>query len=137
MQSEVNIEDELSLGYFRTTLGLNNVSNNADTIKKCGEFEHHDQFVLEVGKEILINGFKTFMENKIVPANKSFEEAKILILGFLEEFDIKYFYDEKNYNQKDAFQWIKEFVQRFYWAKHGANSNSSLDMFLSIMLIKF
>lgn len=103
MQSEVNIEDELSLGYFRTTLGLNNVSNNADTIKKCGEFERHDQFVLEVGKEILINGFKTFMENKIVPANKSFEEAKILILGFLEEFDIKYFYDEKNYNQKNFF----------------------------------
>ena len=103
MQSEVNIEDEPSLGFFRTTLGLNSISNNPDTIKKCGEFERHDQFVLEVGKEILINGFKTFVEAKRTPPNKSFEEAKILILSFLEEYDIKYFYDQNNYNEKEVF----------------------------------
>ena len=103
MQSEVNIDDELSLGYFRTTLGLNSVTNHPDTIKKCGEYERHDQFVLEVGKEILINGFKTYMENKFVPVNRSFDEAKNLILSFLDEYDIKYFYDQNNFNEKKVF----------------------------------
>ena len=63
MQTLVNVEDELSLGYFRTNPGLNQITNKAEEIKRCGQFEKHDQFLLEVGKEILISAFKTFLSN--------------------------------------------------------------------------
>ena len=103
MKSVVNIEDELSLGFFRTTLGLNLITNNPDTIKRCGEFERHDQFMLEVGKEMLINAFKTFMETNFCPVNKNIEETQSLILRFLDHFDIKYFYDKENFDEKVFF----------------------------------
>jgi hypothetical protein len=103
MKTEVNIDDELSLGYFRTCLGLNRISNKAETIKRCGEFERHDQFVLEVGQEILISAFKTFIEDKNMPVNKNIEDAQNLILRFLDESDIKYFYDNNNFDEKLVF----------------------------------
>ena len=102
MKTEVNIDDELSLGYFRTCLGFNRISNKAETIKRCGEFERHDQFVLEVGQEILISAFKTFIEDKNMPVNKNIEDAQNLILRFLDESDIKYFYDTNNFDEKPA-----------------------------------
>ena len=103
MKSEVNVDDDLSLGYFRTILGLNRVTNNPDNIKRCGEFELHDQFVLEVGKEILIDAFKTYMESATIPAGKNVEDAKNLILSFLQDSDIKYFYDQNNFDEKVYF----------------------------------
>jgi hypothetical protein len=103
MQTVVNIEDELSLGYFRTVLGLNKITNKADTIKRCGEFERHDQFLLEIGKEILIDAFKTFLSTNEDPVIKTADGAKSLILRFLSDSDIKYFYDKENYDEKHKF----------------------------------
>ena len=101
--SEVNVDDDLSLGYFRTILGLNNITNKADTIKRSGEFERHDQFCLEIGKEILINAFKSFLKSFPEPFAKSAEGAKQLLLKFLDKADIKHYYDLENYNEKEFF----------------------------------
>ena len=103
MPVEVNIEDELSLGYFRTILGLNHISNNAENIKRCGEFERHDNFLLEVGKEILINGFKTFLTTYTAYSPRTTEGAKNLIMKFLKKADIKFFYDPDDFEEKVKF----------------------------------
>ena len=103
MQSFVNIEDELSLGYFRTMLGLNNISNQAENIKRCGEFEKHDQFLLAVGKEMLVNAFKVFMSGYKGTLTKTAEGARDLILSFLSASDIKYFWDPNNYDEFEPF----------------------------------
>ena len=103
MPTEVNVDDELSLGYFRTYLGLNQITNKADNIKRCGEFEKHDQFLLEVGKEILIDAFKTFLRDNTASIVKTTAGAISLILRFLSESDIKYFYDPENFDEKVKF----------------------------------
>ena len=103
MQTVVNVEDELSLGYFRTVLGLKQISNKAENIKRCGDFELHDQFLLEIGKEVLINAFQTFLSSNKEPLVKTEDGAKCLILRFLKESDIKYFYDIENFNEKEKF----------------------------------
>ena len=103
MPTEVNIEDDISLGYFRTTLGLNRITNKAENIKRVGEFERHDNFLLEIGKEILINAFETFMETFKNPIVKTKEGARNLILKFLKETDIKYYYDPENFDETDHF----------------------------------
>ena len=42
MKIVVNPEDDLSLCYFRIVLGLNQISNKAENLKRCGQFEQHD-----------------------------------------------------------------------------------------------
>ena len=51
------------------------ISNQAETIKRCGEFEKHDQFLLAVGKEILINAFKVYVAENDECTEKSTECA--------------------------------------------------------------
>ena len=103
MKSLVNVEDELSLGYFRTILGLTNISNQAENIKRCGEFEKHDQFLLAVGKELLINAFKVFMSGHKGTVKRTKEGATDLIIMFLSVSDIKYFWDPDNFDEKEKF----------------------------------
>ena len=64
MPLEVNVDDELSLGYFKTYLGLDQISNKPENIRRCGEFEKHDQFCMEVGKAILKHAFKAIIALK-------------------------------------------------------------------------
>ena len=107
----VNIEDELSLGYFRTVLGLNRITNNADNIKRVGEFERHDNFLLEIGKEILINAFQTYMSNLREPIFKTQEGAVNLILKFLKKTDIRYFYDPEDFDEQLLLMMFSQLVR--------------------------
>ena len=84
-------------------LGLNSISNKAENIKRCGEFEKHDQFLLVVGKEILISAFKVFMTGYHGTITKTAEGATDLILMFLSVSDIKYFWDPNNFDEKEKF----------------------------------
>ena len=101
MPTELNREDEISLGYFRTALGLNHITNNPNNIKK--DFEKHDQFVLDVGKEIIVNAFNTFLANSSKSFSKDLAGATDMLLTFLSECDIKYYYDPNNFNEKQPF----------------------------------
>ena len=95
IKSEVNVEDTLSLGYFKTALGFNHISNVPEVIKKDGNFEYHSQFCEDVGVELLIEAFKEFAALNL--NNDDIEEteecAVELILDFLKKMDIQYFYD--------------------------------------------
>ena len=97
----MNREDELSYGYFRTVLGLTHITNNPNSIKK--EFEKHDQFCLEVGKEVIKNAFKTFLNSSTSTFPRNQEGAKQMILTFLAEADIKYYYTSKSYDEEAPF----------------------------------
>ena len=78
-------------------------SNQAENIKRCGEFEKHDQFVLAVGTEMLIIAFKFFMSKYTYPLEKTTLGAINLILKFLDVSDIKYFGNPQNFDEKDRF----------------------------------
>lgn len=101
MPTEVNREDELSLGYFRTILGLTHISNSANNIKK--DFEKHDQFCLEIGKEIIKNAFVTVMNSSVDTFPRNEEGAKDLILTFLKKAGIKYYYELENYDEEHPY----------------------------------
>ena len=101
MPSVVNREDELSYGYFRTILGLTHITNNVNSIKK--DFEKHDQFCLEVGKEIIKNAFKTVMEPSAHTFPRNLQGAQDLILAFLSKADIKFYYELENYDEKEPY----------------------------------
>ena len=100
MKNEVNVEDSLSLGYFKTVLGLHHITNKPDVIKKSGNFEQHSQFCEDIGIELLVEAFKTFLINAEDTIEKTEDAAVKLILKFLESEDIKYYYDPDNYEEK-------------------------------------
>ena len=108
MKSEVNVEDIISLGYFKTTLGLHHITNNPDVIKKDGNYECHSQFCDDIGSELLIEAFKTFVENESFkeiyedPIEKTEETAVTLLLDFLKTMDIKYYYDPESFEEKNV-----------------------------------
>ena len=99
IKSEVNVEDTLSLAYFKTTLGFNHITNNPDAIKRDGNFEYHAQFCEDVGSELLIESFKTFLAKYDEDIDQTEDGAVKLILEFLKSSDIKYFYDPENYEE--------------------------------------
>jgi hypothetical protein len=103
IKSEVNVEDTLSLAYFKTTLGFNHITNNPDAIKRDGNFEYHAQFCEDVGSELLIESFKTFLDNYDEDIDQTEDGAVKLILEFLKSSDIKYFYDPENYEEVDVY----------------------------------
>ena len=100
MKSEVNVEDTLSLGYFKTILGLHHITNNPDVIKKDGNYEHHAQFCDDIGKELLIEAFKTFVDDLEEDLTDKTEHSAVeLILKFLKTMDIKFYYDHENFEE--------------------------------------
>ena len=103
MKTLVNVDDELSLGYLRTSLGLQQITNKAESIKRCGQFEKHDQFLLEVGQQILINAFQSYLEQNDGHIDETAEGAHKLILDFLHVMDIKFYYDPKDYEERKRF----------------------------------
>ena len=103
MKTEVNLDDTLSLGWFRTILGLNNITNKEESIKRCGQFEYHDQFCLEIGSALLISAFKTFLKSAPSAPIKTREEAVQYLIEFLDFSDIKYYYDPLNYDERNYF----------------------------------
>ena len=103
IKSEVNVDDTLSLGFFKTILGLNHISNQPDFIKKDGNYEAHAQFCDDVGVELLIQAFKTFVKKPECRIVKTEKGAVDLILNFLKTEDIKYFYDPLNHDESEVF----------------------------------
>ena len=95
MKAEVNVDDTLSLGFFKTLLGLSHISNQPDFIKKDGNFEAHSQFCEDVGTELLIEAFKTFVRVPGCQLVKTEAGAVALMLNFLKTMKISYYFDPK------------------------------------------
>ena len=102
MKYDVNVDDILSYGYFRTKLGLHHISNDPGTIKKDGNFESHSQFCEDIGIELILAAFRSFLTKSDYNLEKSQGAAADLIMKFLKDSKIKYFYDPDN-NRYDAF----------------------------------
>ena len=106
MKNENNIDDKLTLSWFKGWLGgLDVISNQESNIKKTGCYEIHDQFINELGVQFLVNAFQNYLKDK----SHSFEisdsdSAKELILDFLDTNEIRYYFDpSKNDDENDKF----------------------------------
>ena len=113
MKNEDNIDDPITLAWFKGWLGgLDKISNSESKIKKCGDYELHDQYITEIGIQYMVNGFQNFLENnsdKIRVTNSS--EAQQLILDFLDECDIKYVLDIENPGEKNKFDDLQSYCK--------------------------
>ena len=82
MRSEVNVDDVPSCGFFKTILGLHYISNDPEYIKKDGNYEAHAQFINDIGSELLIKAFKSYVELKGHPLDKNESTAMNYLLSF-------------------------------------------------------
>jgi hypothetical protein len=84
MKNEDNIDDVLTLAWFKGWLGgMDKISNSESNIKKSGNYEFHDQYITELGIQYLVSEFKTFMENKSDISVTNSSEAEKLIFDDL------------------------------------------------------
>jgi hypothetical protein len=96
MRNENNIDDVLTLAWFKGWFGLTTITNNASKIKQPGQFEPHDQYVTEVGVQLLANAFSNHLQTKGYQINvSSAAEAQKMVLEFLKENEIKFYFDPK------------------------------------------
>ena len=104
MPDEQNIDDVLSLSYFKAWLGLDNITNVDSKIKKDGNYEPHDQYITEIGLQFLCNAFTNYLEtcgdNLDV---RDSEGAQNVILDFLKQSEIKFFYDPEDTQENSKF----------------------------------
>ena len=105
MKDEDNIDDKLTLSWFKGWLSMDIISNKESKIKKSGNFEVHDQFINELGIQFLSNAFKNFLENNSDTFRvTNSDEAQNLILDFLDNNEIRFFYaPNTNVEEKDKF----------------------------------
>ena len=105
MPDEDNEKDKLSLSWFKSWLGgLDTISNEESKIKKMGDYELHDQFITEVGVQFLTNAFKNFLKTNSdnICVNDKMEAQK-LILEFLDQNEIRFFFDPTCTEEKEKF----------------------------------
>ena len=102
MVDEDNVDDILTLAWFKSWLNLKNITNQESKIKKPGCFEVHDQYITELGLQFLVNAFENFLEANGESLQITTEtEAEQLILDFLEQSGIKYYFEPENFEEKD------------------------------------
>ena len=105
MKDEDNVDDKLTLAWFKGWLGgLDIISNTESKIKKMGNFELHDQFINELGIQFISNAFKNFLEtNSDTISITDSAGAQKLILDFLDQNEIRFMFDSKNVEEHDKF----------------------------------
>ena len=104
MKDEDNIDDILTLGWFKAWLGLKNITNQESKIKKPGSYEPHDQYITELGMQFMVNAFENFLATSNATIEITTEaQAEQLILDFLQQNEIKFYYDPGHSEEKDKF----------------------------------
>ena len=94
MKTEQNHEDEGTLPWFATVLGLDFASNDPHKIKKQGQFEKHDQLFMNLGTQFLINALENYLLENPTSVQKIDSEgsAEAFVLQFLEHSKIEFFF---------------------------------------------
>ena len=104
MVNDNNVDDPVTISYFKAYLGLDCISNQESKIKKTGAYEIHDQFVTEVGMQFLSNAFENYMEKNAETLNVETEaDAQTLILDFLRQNQIFFYFDPESSVETDQF----------------------------------
>ena len=104
MPDEDNIDDKLTLAWFKAWLGLDIITNVDSKIKRDGNYEVHDQYVTEVGLQFLSNGFANYLVTNGDKIDvRDSDGAQKVILDFLNQSDIKFVYDPENTEENSKF----------------------------------
>jgi hypothetical protein len=104
MKDEDNIDEILTLGWFKAWLGLKNITNQESKIKKPGSYEPHDQYITELGMQFMVNAFENFLATSNATIEITTEaQAEQLILNFLQQNEINFYYDPGHSEEKDKF----------------------------------
>ena len=95
MKELVNIEDVLTLAWFRCFLGLSSISNDPSVIKRSGHYEVHCQFLETIGKECIIEAFRTLAPAcASINSDSSFENIKHFIFEVLMKAGIRLHFND-------------------------------------------
>ena len=94
MKELVNIEDELTLAWFRCFLGLSSISNEPGVIKKTGHYEEHIQFLEVIGTECIIEAFRS-LSTSCAPINSesSLDDVKRFIFEVFSKAGIQLYFN--------------------------------------------
>ena len=96
MEQDKNLTDVLTMAFFKLKLKKNWISNCSDTIKACGNFEEHRQFLEGIGSEFLLEAIKTTLK-KMIREGEEVERSREGVVSFfdrvLEENFIQTYYD--------------------------------------------
>ena len=68
-------DDIGSLNHFKLSTRWTHITNNASTIKACGKFEDHRQFLEGVGTQYLLEAIRNTLK-KILEEGEDIEETK-------------------------------------------------------------
>ena len=104
MANEDNIDDKLSMSWFKAWLGLDNITNVDSKIKRDGNYEVHDQYITEVGIQFLSNAFQNYLDTNGDSLDvRDSESAQAMILNFLKLSGIKFVYDPEDTEETSKF----------------------------------
>ena len=94
MKDLVNLQEVLSLGWFRCLLGLSSVTNDPKVMKTPGQYEKHIQFLETIGTECIIEAFRT-TKQLCTPVNSdsSFEAVKTFVFEVLSKAGIQLYFN--------------------------------------------
>ena len=84
MEHDRNLQDILTMSYFKLKLKKNWISNCSDTIKACGNFEEHRQFFESIGVAFLLEGIQSTMD-KIVLDGEELEKTEEGAISFYKK----------------------------------------------------
>ena len=96
MEHDRNLQDILSMAYFKLKLKKNWISNCSDTIKACGNFEEHRQFFESIGEAFLLEGIQSTIDKMVLDGEeleKTEEGAIIFFQKILSQNNIQLYYD--------------------------------------------
>ena len=96
MEHDRNLQDILSMAYFKLKLKKNWISNCSDTIKACGNFEEHRQYFESIGLAFFLEGIQSTMDNMVLEGEeveKTEEGAIIFFQEILLQNNIQLYYD--------------------------------------------
>ena len=98
MEDDRNLQDVLSLAYFKLKLKKNWISNCSDTIKACGNFEEHRQFFESIGEAFLLEGIQSTIDKMVLDGEeleKTEEGAISFYKKILAQNNIQLYYNSE------------------------------------------
>ena len=91
-------DDVGSLSHFKLSTRWTHITNNANTIKACGKFEDHRQFLEGVGTQYLLEAIRNTLKNLLEEGGQIEETKEFAIKLFeriMKENQLQLFFDHE------------------------------------------
>ena len=104
MKTENNPDDEGTLPWFCGILNFDWASNEASKIKRSGMFEKHDQLIMEVATQYLLNAYENYLilKPESLQQVKCQQTAEKFVLDFLKSSRIDLYFQETRAEDEQA-----------------------------------